>query len=181
MIPSASWSDISDPTNGIKIYNIVENTIKKLEGRFPTPVEFDVSWNIELRHADEIKHSWCKTKSKSVTSIKFKDCMQKDAVESYYDIGRSTLILKKTLLLDDAYDVGSIIHEVVHYVQHRHGLTRRGSYSLCVALLEYQAMIIEQELITDSGLYIPSWYSNYLNKWKNKFQNQLTDKPNCKL
>ena len=176
-MPLAVIGDISDPKSGSKLYKIVEMTIDRLEGRYGDRIQFDHKWQIELLEPDKIQTRWCKVKSVN----NYEKCMNDMQVEAFYEVSTGTIILRNDLQMEQPFDVGSIIHEVTHYMQDRHGLTGRGWYSKCMPWLEYDATLIEQELITKTGLHIPSWYTNHLNKWTSHWKNELNlEKTDCK-
>ena len=180
MAPFSVFGDISDFRNSAKLFEIVEMTIERLEGRYGNHIQFNHKWNISLLSEQEIAKRWCEPLG-SETSLQYIECMARDAIEAFYEVSTGTIVLKKSLSLTSAYDVGSIIHEVTHYVQDRHGLTGRGWYRKCTAWLEYDATLIEIELTKKSGLYMPSWYTNHLDKWLNNWEHKLNpEKTDCK-
>ena len=172
MAPFSVFGNISDFRNSAKLFEIVEMTIEHLEGRYGDQIQFNHKWNISLLSEKEIAERWCAPFGLE-TSLEYIECMAKEAIEAFYEVSTGTIVLKKSLSLTSAYDVGSIIHEVTHYVQDRHGLTGRGWYRKCTAWLEYDATLIELELTKKTGLYMPSWYTNHLNEWLQKWENKL--------
>ena len=171
----AHSSNISDFSNGSELFKIVEGTIERLEGRYGNRVQFNSKWKIELLTDQEVQERWCNFE-KDVEK-----CLRGRGVEAFYEVRTGTIILQKTLSLDKAFDVGSIIHEVTHYVQHKYGLTGSGSYNKCIPWLEYDATLIEKELIKKSGLYIPSWYIEHMDEWIETWENKLNStKTDCK-
>lgn len=163
-----------------KINQFASLVVAKLENRYKTPIQFDIPLKIVFLSESDIAYTWCKeTNHGNTESKKFNACINDDGVEAYYDISKSSIILRNDLLFDRNYDVGSIVHEVVHYVQDRHGLTWHGRYAMCLPLLEYEAMGLELELMNDLDIRISDWYKIHVNKWKKKFADRLTGKPNC--
>jgi hypothetical protein len=178
ILPVIASGNISDPHNGTNLYRIVELTIKHLKGRYKHPVQYNIDWNIRLLDETEIAKRWCGAYG-SENSVQYIECMGRDRVEAYYEVSTGTIILKKSLSLDDPYDVGSIIHEVVHFVQDRHGLTSRGERSKCRAWLEYEATLIEKELVQQLDIHIPDWYKDHWHKWLKHWASKLDDNGNC--
>ena len=183
ILPVITGATITGSDYEIKVYQIALKTVSNLENRYKTPIQFDIPLNIIFLSEFDVGYTWCKEINYGNTeSKKFNDCINDDAVEAYYDISKKSLILKNDLEFNKTYDVGSIVHEVVHYVQDRHGLTWHGNYAMCTSLLEYEAMSLEIELINDvSDIQISSSYKSYVKKWKNKFADRLTGKANCNI
>jgi len=178
MLPLTVSGNISNPQNGTNLYRIVELTIKHLEERYDYPIQYDIDWNIRLLNEIEIAQRWCGVLG-SENSIQYIECMGRDRIEAYYEVSTGTIILKKSLSLDEPYDVGSIIHEVTHFVQDRHGLTSRGRNKKCRAWLEYEATFIEKELIQQLGIHIPDWYKNHWHKWLKHWKSKLNANGKC--
>lgn len=182
-LPMFSGATITGSEYEKKVYQIAYATVFKLKDRYSTKVQFDNPLQIKFLSESEIAYTWCKLSNRGNTkSKKFKECVQNDGVEAYYDINTRTMFLRNDLSFDKTYDIGSIVHESTHYVQDMHGLTWRGRNSKCLAWIEYDAMSLELELITAlSDIQISDWYKKYVAKWKKKFASQLTGKKNCNI
>ena len=182
MLPVITGATITRSDYENKVYQIALKTVSNLENRYKTPIQFDVPLKIVFLSESDIGYTWCKQTNYGNTKSKnFNECINDDAVEAYYDIGKGTIILRNDLSFNRTYDVGSIVHEVVHYVQDRHGLTWRGNYARCISLLEYEAMSIELELINDLDIQISDWFKSYAKRWEKKFADRLTGKINCSI
>tara|TARA_B100000809_G_C14992822_1_gene478662 strand:+ start:210 stop:815 length:606 start_codon:yes stop_codon:yes gene_type:complete len=183
MLPVVTGATVTGSDYENKVYQIALKTVSNLENRYKTPIQFDIPLKIIFLSEFDVGYTWCEeTNYGNTKSKKFNKCINDDAVEAYYDISKESLILKNNLEFNKTYDIGSIVHEVVHYVQDRHGLTWHGNYAMCIALLEYEAMSLEIELINDvSDIQISGSYKSYIKKWKNKFADRLTGKANCNI
>lgn len=158
-----------------KIYSFANAIIPKIEHRYKNSIQFDIPLQMTFVSEHEITTSWCKGKKD------YKECVRRDSVEAYYVAQTNTMYLRNNLSLTRSFDVSVIIHEIIHYVQNKHGLfwVTNGQYPMCIAWLEYDAASFSNEILDELGIYRQEWEIKFNHKWINKFGAQLTGKPHC--
>ena len=175
-MPLMASSDMGDIRSGPKLYKIIEATISYLEERYDTPIQYDHNWQVILLTHEEIQQRWCNHKYENDIK-KYAECVLESGVYAYYEVLTGSIILPRSMNLDDTHDVASVVHETVHYMQDRHGLTWRGKYHKCTAWLELEA--IEMEIVNLLELHRPSWYIQHNSEWQEKWRSKL-DNGECR-
>ena len=176
-MPLLVSSNIGDIRSGPKLYKIIEATISYLDGRYDTPIQYDHSWQVILLTHEEIQQRWCD--NNEYDDKKYARCLSEAGVYAYYEVLTGSIILPRSMNLDKTHDIASVVHEVVHYVQDKHGLTWRGKHHKCTAWLELEAMVIEMEVVNLLELHRPDWYLEHNNKWQEKWRSELDTNGNC--
>ena len=169
-------SNIGDIRSDPKLFNIVEATISYLENRYDTPIQYHHNWQVIILAHEEIQQRWCDDER---DAKKYADCVSAGDVYAYYEVSTGSIILPRIMNLDRTHDVATVVHEVVHYMQDRHGLTWRGNYHKCAAWLELEAMKIEMEVVNLLELHRPSWYLEHNSEWQEKWRSKLDANGNC--
>ena len=172
IVPLMATSNMGDIRSGPKLYKIVETTISYLENRYDTPIQYHHNWQVILLTHEEIQQRWCGNKHENDIN-KYANCVSEAGIYAYYEVLSGIIILPRSMNLDRTHDVASVVHEVVHFVQDKHGLTWRGNNRKCKEWLELEAMTIEMEIVKLLELHLPSWYISHNNKWRKKWRSEL--------
>jgi hypothetical protein len=175
-MPLAAISNMGDINVGPKLFKIIEATISYLENRYDTPIQYHHNWRVILLTHEEIQQRWCNNKN---DIKKYADCVSAGEIYAYYEVLSGSIILPRSMNLDDTHDVASVVHEVVHFVQDKHGLTWRGNNHKCMEWLELEAMTIEMEIVKLLELRRPSWYLSHNNEYQKKWRSELDANGNC--
>ena len=171
-------SYMGDIKSGPKLFNIVEATIIYLENRYDTPIQYHHNWQVILLTHEEIQQRWCGSQYENDIK-KNATCVSESKIYAFYEVASGAIILPRSTNLDRTHDVASVVHEVVHFVQDKHGLTWRGNNYKCLEWLELEAMTIEMDIVKLLGLHRPSWYISHNNKWRKKWRSKLDTNGNC--
>ena len=177
IMPLAARPNMGDISAGPKLFKIIEATISYLENRYDTPIQYDHSWQVILLTNEEIQQRWCD--NNEYNDKKYARCLSEARVYAYYEVLTGSIILPRSMNLDRTHDVASVVHEVVHFVQDKHGLTWRGKNRKCMEWLELEAMKIEMEVVNLLELHRPSWYLEHNSEWQGKWRSKLDTNGNC--
>ena len=177
-MPLMVSSNMGDISSGPKLYKIIEVTLGYLEGRYDTPIQYDHDWQVILLTHEEIQQRWCNNKH-TYNDTQYANCVSEAGVYAYYEVLSGAIILPRSMNLDRTHDVASVVHEVVHFVQDKHGLTWRGNNHKCMEWLELEAMKIEMEVVNLLELHRPSWYLEHNSEWQGKWRSKLDTNGNC--
>ena len=178
IMPLAAISNVGDIRSGPKLFKIIEYTLNYLEGRYNTPIQYHHDWRIILLTHEEIQQRWCGSKYEN--DIKQSaECVSENGVYAFYEVLTGSIILPGSTNLDRTHDVASVVHEVVHFVQDKHGLTWRGNNRKCIEWLELEAMTIEMDIVNLFELHRPNWYIRHNSKWRKYWRSKLDTNGNC--
>ena len=178
ILPVIAMPNMGDISAGPKLYKIIEATLTYVEKRYDTPIQYNHNWRVILLTHEEIQQRWCGNKNNEDLK-KYAKCISESGIYAFYEVTSGTIILPRSMNLDRTHDVASVVHEVVHFVQDRHGLTWRGNNRKCMEWLELEAMTIEMDIINLLELRRPDWYINHNNKWKRHWASKL-DNGECR-
>lgn len=158
------------------IYRITNMTIMAIEHEYSEyPTQHILPLTVKLVDSQTLAEEWCSRRSSSQKSNSYKTCVALDEIEAFYQYG--TIYLRNTIDLSDPYDVGTIIHETVHYIHDRHRLLS----IKCIEWNEYEALRLEEKLLKQFGYEVDTAYKTYFEHFKNKFDEKLnTSRSNCR-
>ena len=177
-MPLAAISNMGDISAGPKLFKIIEATISYLENRYDTPIQYHHNLQVILLTHEEIQQRWCDNGNNEDIKT-YAECVSESGVYAYYEVLSGSIILPRSMNLDRTHDVASVVHEVVHFVQDKHGLTWRGNNRKCKEWLELEAMTIEMEIVKLLELHRPSWYLKHNSEWQEKWRSNLDTNGNC--
>lgn len=158
------------------IYRITNMTIMAIEHEYSEyPTQHILPLTVKLVDSQTLAEEWCSRHNPNRKSTAYKNCIAKDEIEAFYQYG--TIYLRNTIDLSDSYDVGTIIHETVHYIHDRHRLLN----IKCIEWNEYEALRLEEKLLKQFGYEIDTSYRSYFQQFKFMFDTKLNaSRSNCR-
>jgi len=158
------------------IYKLTHKTIMAIEHEYSEyPTQHILPLTIKLVDDQTLNKEWCSRHNPNRKSTAYKNCIALDQIEAFYQYG--TIYLRNTIDLSDPYDVGTIIHETVHYIHDRHRLLN----IKCIEWNEYEALRLEEKLLKQFGYEIDTSYKTYFQHFKFMFDAKLNaSRSNCR-
>ena len=168
--PSGEFAGLDAATRGVTALSVRENVdflkpplLGWVKSIISLPVKYDKPLRIVVQSNLNIQASWCEGRFPDSSSAAFKECVDEDPVAAFYRLSTSTIHFPDDIDMSGTYGIGTLMHELTHYVQHITGRTR----ILCTAELEVEAF--RNELLLADVYPMAEWITDFLNKQIKQF------------